>query len=253
MHRPIFSLGVLFLFIFSASISAQEAVRIYQNVDQMPYFAGCSELRDYSTEKRQCSNQTLISFISDNIIYPEEAKSSGIEGVILASFIVDARGKVVKPTILKDIGGGCGSEALRIISLMPDWEPGKINEKKVAVKLKLPVHFYFKEDINQSKGYTIIWGALNQLEISKKELKDNLENPLKVIDPNGEEIHFSGLTFSYERNGKIFYANSKGNINEKIKKLIKKRVRKKGSISITAVAPLEGHFVEIERQFVISN
>ena len=45
------------------------------------------------------------------------------------------------PRVLKDIGGGCGAEAIRVVKSMPKWNPGKQSGKAVRVQFNLPVNF----------------------------------------------------------------------------------------------------------------
>jgi protein TonB len=67
---------------------------------------------------------------------------SKIEGYVFVSFVVEKNGKISNIRVLKDIGGGCGDEAVRIIKAMPRWVPG-INwrQKFVRTKVKLRIKF----------------------------------------------------------------------------------------------------------------
>lgn len=91
--------------------------------------------------------EALYKFVQDNMKYPQMAAENGIGGKVYVSFEVDTDGTVLNPRILRDIGAGCGQEALRIVSLMPKWKPGKrMNyETKqwevVRVTFHLPVYF----------------------------------------------------------------------------------------------------------------
>ncbi|HPI08920.1 MAG TPA: energy transducer TonB [Saprospiraceae bacterium] len=42
---------------------------------------------------------------------------------------------------MRDIGGGCGQEAKRLVEAMPKWTPGKKNGKPVRVEYTMPVKF----------------------------------------------------------------------------------------------------------------
>lgn len=91
--------------------------------------------------------EALYKFIEDNMRYPQMAAENAIGGKVFVQFEVDTDGTVLNPRILRDIGAGCGQEALRIVSLMPKWKPGKrMNyETKqwevVRVTFHLPVYF----------------------------------------------------------------------------------------------------------------
>jgi len=63
--------------------------------EQMPYFEGCEDYEDGSEEKRNCSNINLVNFISENIQYPEDANTKGIEGTVFLSFVVTKMAKSI--------------------------------------------------------------------------------------------------------------------------------------------------------------
>ena len=69
------------------------------------------------------------------------ASTNGIEGTVVLDFIVEKTGKISNVEILKEIGGGCGNEVVRVINGMPDWIPGKQRGREVRVRFKLPVKF----------------------------------------------------------------------------------------------------------------
>ncbi|MBK8045468.1 MAG: TonB family protein [Haliscomenobacter sp.] len=64
-----------------------------------------------------------------------------MEGNVVVEFIIDKTGAVTKAKILKDVGAGCGEEALRVVGLMPKWMPGVQRGRQVSVALRLPVKF----------------------------------------------------------------------------------------------------------------
>ena len=83
----------------------------------------------------------LSKFIADNIKYPQLAKENNITGRVFVSFVVEKDGRVGQVKILRDIGGGCGNEAVRVVKLMPKWKPGKQRGKAVRTQFNLPVNF----------------------------------------------------------------------------------------------------------------
>ena len=100
---------------------------VYTVVEQMPEFPGGEEAR--------------TKFFIDNITYPKEALKNGIQGRVFVTFVVEKDGKITNVRVLRGIGGGCDEEAARVISLMPDWKPGKHKGKPVRVQFNLPVQF----------------------------------------------------------------------------------------------------------------
>ncbi len=83
----------------------------------------------------------LMAFLAKNIVYPNVAKETGIQGTVVLSFVVGKDGSINDVGIIKDIGGGCGKEAVRVLKSMPSWSPGEANGHPVKVRYTLPVKF----------------------------------------------------------------------------------------------------------------
>ena len=83
----------------------------------------------------------LMQYLADKIEYPPMARENNIQGVVPISFVVNKDGSVSQVQVLRDIGGGCGKEAARVVGTMPKWTPGEANGHKVKVRYTLPVRF----------------------------------------------------------------------------------------------------------------
>lgn len=53
---------------------------------------------------------------------------------------------ITEPKLARDIGGGCGEEALRVVQLMPKLEPAKQGDVIIRTVMALPVEFKLKEE-----------------------------------------------------------------------------------------------------------
>lgn len=89
---------------------------------------------------------SLYAYIARNIVYPEAAKKEKIEGRVFVTFIVEKDGQVSSVKLLRDIGGGCGEEAIRVLKSMPKWKPGTQRGKPVRVQFNLPVSFELQDE-----------------------------------------------------------------------------------------------------------
>jgi protein TonB len=83
------------------------------------------------------------SFLSQNLKYPETAIEEGLEGRCYLNFIVDKSGNITNITVLKGVPGcpECDKEAKRVISMMPNWTPAKLNGKVTKSNCKAVVKF----------------------------------------------------------------------------------------------------------------
>ena len=127
---------------FGTILSAQEEDRLYSLVDEAPrFFSKDCEGTGSDLDKQHCSKYAFKDYVKANMRYPQEARSKGITGIVLLEVVVEKDGTVVLSRVLRDIGGGCGDEAARLVKAMPKWIPGKKGGKKVRVKTPLTVKF----------------------------------------------------------------------------------------------------------------
>ncbi len=85
--------------------------------------------------------EALYAYLNKNLQYPELARESNITGTVVIKFVVEKDGSITKASILREIGGGCGKEALRVVKNMPKWKPGKTEGHAVRSEFTLPVTF----------------------------------------------------------------------------------------------------------------
>lgn len=88
----------------------------------------------------------MMAFLSEHIHYPETARQAGITGKVLIKFVIDSDGSVTDITVLRGIGGGCDSEAVRVVKAMPRWNPGRQEGKPVRVYFTLPITFRLEDN-----------------------------------------------------------------------------------------------------------
>jgi periplasmic protein TonB len=103
---------------------------IYITVEKSPSFPG--------------GEAELFSFLNKNIKYPVLAKESNIEGTVVISFVVNKKGDIEDLKVLKDVGGGCTKEAMRVVNAMPRWIAGEQQGNPVKVRFTLPIRFQLK-------------------------------------------------------------------------------------------------------------
>lgn len=83
----------------------------------------------------------IMTYLGSHVRYPDVAKQNGIEGRVIIEFVVNEDGAVSNTRVARGIGGGCDEEALRVVSGMPKWKPGKHNGIAVKVYFNLAIKF----------------------------------------------------------------------------------------------------------------
>ncbi len=79
--------------------------------------------------------------VSKHLRYPSEARRKGIEGKVFVEFVINRDGSISDVKAIKGIGGGCDEEAVRVIALAPNWNPGTQKGKPVRQRYVVPIIF----------------------------------------------------------------------------------------------------------------
>ncbi len=112
--------------IFEEEEEIEEDV-IFTVVEDQPEFPGGETARQ--------------QFLSDNLRYPQMAREAGIQGTVFVTFVVEIDGSVTDVRIVRGIGGGCDEEAMRVVRMMPNWQPGRQRGQPVRVQFVMPIRF----------------------------------------------------------------------------------------------------------------
>ena len=105
----------------------EEENKVFDVVEQMPSFPG--------------GMAALMAYLQKSIKYPPVAEENGIQGRVVCTFVVERDGSVTDVRVAKSVDPSLDKEAVRVVSAMPRWIPGKQNGQSVRVKYTLPVTF----------------------------------------------------------------------------------------------------------------
>ena len=105
-----------------------EEQTIFEVVEQMPEFPNGGMAG-------------LMQFLSKNIKYPTIAQENGTQGRVTVQFVVNKDGSIVDAKVIRGVDPYLDKEALRVVKLMPKWNPGKQRGKAVRCMFTLPVRF----------------------------------------------------------------------------------------------------------------
>jgi hypothetical protein len=152
-----FLISPFLLLLISMSLSGQEIVdtTVHHVADMQPYplFKSCNPAihAGWNVDSvRICGENQLFAILAQNIRYPEEARNNNLQGTVVVSCIIEpASGRMSSLKLLKDIGGGCGAEAIRVLKVLDTlglrWQAGMLNGKSVRVQHALPIRFKLQE------------------------------------------------------------------------------------------------------------
>jgi protein TonB len=101
--------------------------KIFDICEKMPQFKGGMD--------------ELKRFLTKNLRYPEPAKVNGISGKVYIQFVVDQSGEITNVKVLRGLDNSCDQESIRVVNLMPKWNPGMQNGTPVSVYFTLPITF----------------------------------------------------------------------------------------------------------------
>lgn len=183
-----FATTLVMLFLGSVSVNAQEQ----PEVEKMAEFPG--------------GPMAMMSFLRQNITYPQEAKDNNIQGRVLVTFTVQPDGKVTDAHVENPVNPLLDAEAIRVVSLMPAFNPAlKADGTPVSVTTAVPVNFRLAEpakDVilvkyvkgeNGKKAVTCTItnkGKLKPEEQQSMIRMDELDSKLKEISKKNSEGFF---------------------------------------------------------------
>ena len=83
----------------------------------------------------------MLIFFQRHLTYSAAATAHLTSGIVYVSFVVDTVGRTINPQVIKGVGYGLDEEALRLVRIMPWWQPGKMAGRAVPVRCTMPIRF----------------------------------------------------------------------------------------------------------------
>jgi TonB family protein len=166
---------LLALFASFQTVQAQneetQSDQVFMMVEEMPQFPG--------------GEKALREFITSNIRYPKEAQENGIQGKVYVTFVIDTLGSVVDAKIARGVDPSLDKEALRVVSDLPKWQPGKQRGKLVKVSYTVPISFALDGGESASKQETVTVRFTNNRMtlIGSVELIEKCGHICKPVNP----------------------------------------------------------------------
>jgi TonB family protein len=118
----------------SPTYLSSDGKMVYNKAELDPSFVGGKE--------------AMMKYLNDNIKFPEDAQLEELEGTVFVDFIVTEAGDVREVGVTdapgEEVDQRFRDEAIRVVSSMPKWMPGKQHGKPVQVKYSLPIAFQIR-------------------------------------------------------------------------------------------------------------
>jgi TonB family protein len=149
----------------------------FRVVDQMPEFPG--------------GMNALLKYLSANIKYPDAALKAGIQGRVVAQYIVNRDGSISDIKILRGVNPDIDKEAIRVINSMPKWKPGMQKGKVERVTYTIPIVFSLNNAKTNAK-YESVPGKAETTLIADAPQEQNGSTVFEVVEdmpqfPGGKE------------------------------------------------------------------
>ena len=221
---------------------------VFEVVEEMPEFPGGGM-------------SALMSYLKDNMRYPASAKEKGTQGRVTVQFVVDKDGSIKEPKLLRSVDKDMDAEALRLISNMPKWKPGRQKGQPVAVKYTVPVMFSLDDDklekTSSANGITVEGYAGNGKEplyiVDGKEVTPSV---MSALDPDKIErvtvLKDKSATELYGEKGKngvlliTLKQGTPGIVIRRDKEVTENaKVQHNGSLDLTKTIYIDGEKVDL--------
>lgn len=124
------------------SATANAGDQVFRVVEQMPEYEGGME--------------ACRRFIAQNMVYPAKAKEEKIQGRVIVQFVVSKEGTVRDVEVVRSIHEALDAEAIRVVSSMPAWTPGKQRGVAVDVKYTMPITFSLDDSKATSANRVVV-------------------------------------------------------------------------------------------------
>ena len=147
---------------------------IFQVVEQMPEFPG--------------GMSEAMKFLAKNIKYPVTAQQAKIEGRVIVQFVVGKDGSISDVHTVRSVSPELDAEAIRVVSMMPKWNPGKQRGKAVSVSYTMPIMFRLQSPAPKTEEAEQQVDRQVNLKVDKGATQDNVDMVKNVIGNNQDVL-----------------------------------------------------------------
>lgn len=116
---------------------------LFNNVHASDYLDIISESHSLQDSQPEYSGgqEAMWKFMAQNIRYPQTAVEQGITGIVKVSYDINEDGTVSNIKPVQKLDENCDKEVMRVVGMMPKWQPAEVNGKKVKSGKEFSVKF----------------------------------------------------------------------------------------------------------------
>ena len=140
--------------------------KVYDVVEEMPQFPG--------------GVGKMMEYLAVNLHYPKEAEAKGLQGRVIANFVIEPDGSITNAKVVKSLDPALDAEALRLVNAMPKWTPGKQGGVPMRVKYTIPITFRIDDGPSKSEMESTIYKVGSAAY--NAGLKFDVDFPLVIVD-----------------------------------------------------------------------
>jgi TonB family protein len=168
--------------------------------------------------------ESIVPFLQQNLNYPKESLKANKEGNVFVQFVINTDGSLSDFIIVKGVDPRLDAEALRVVKLFPNWNPGRQSGKAVRQQFVLPIRFKINDKAYSTISTLKLQEVTNEFRIEFHAIIENGDKNIitgKVKDENGRAMRganimnvgsTTGTTTDANGNFKIEVPKTKGQL-----------------------------------------
>ncbi|MFK5959557.1 MAG: energy transducer TonB [Lutibacter sp.] len=135
---------ILIIFVFlTVQINAQNALAYTENIAELATIELPATSKIINSQPEfPGGNKGLANYLTKNIKYPRNSRTSSSRGKVIVCFKVEKNGAISDVKIVKGVNKILNKEAKRVVANMPSWKPAFKNGNAISTVLKIPIVFF---------------------------------------------------------------------------------------------------------------
>ena len=128
---------------WNAMADQDEVTQEYTQIEEVEEEAKEEEIFVFVEEEAGYpgGEEARMKFLNDNLVYPAQAREAGLEGKVFIEFVVEKDGRLTDIRVKKSVAPSLDNEAIRVVKMMPKWNPGKQRNTAVRSRFTMPINF----------------------------------------------------------------------------------------------------------------